>query len=480
MEAAGLGLPLAALITGLLLGFLAAWVVRLRPLEMALVEARARTGELERRAGEAEDARRRCEEEARGLREEVRRLDAEKREVEGTLEAERRAHAARIEELRETGRQLEEKFAALADEVLGRNSAKFLELVSERFRTHSTEAERSLEARKREIEELIRPVREALEKFEHRVGEIEKAREGAYRAVSEQVRLLAESHQRLERYTASLVQALRRPQVRGRWGEYQLRNVVELAGMSEHVDYVLQAAQEGGDGRLRPDAVIRLPGGKTVVVDAKTPLDAYLTAVEAQSEEERRAALDHHARQLRAHVQMLASKEYWRQFSDAPDFVVMFVPGEAFYAAAVERDPTLFEYALERRVLITTPSTFVALMKAIAFGWQQEKIAESARQVAEAARELYNRIGTFLDHMNRLGRALSSAVDHYNRAVGSLESRVLPQARRFAELGVTPAGERLPEAGSIERVPRQLHAPELPDGAEAAPADAAGTGGNAS
>lgn len=502
--------PLAAGALGFVLGLGCGWLLvatlRLRPAEIGLAEARAlaqglearlaeatsrQTGleaELERLRGETrelglelasrrshgeaaqralEDLKERlalAQEELQGLRERSARLEAEKKELFGALEAERRAHAARLEELERMGREMEEKFSALATEVLGRNSETFLKLVSERFENHRHEAEQALEARKREIESLLKPLRETLDKFEHRVGEIEKAREGAYRAVLEQVRMLAQSHEKLERSAAGLVQALRRPQVRGRWGEYQLRNVVELAGMSEHVDFVLQPQTGTADLRLRPDAVVRLPGGKTVVVDAKTPLDAYLEAVEAESEEQRQLALDRHARQLRQHVQLLAAKEYWRQLSEAPDFVVMFVPGEAFYAAALERDPTLFEDALRRRVLVATPTTFVALMKAIAYGWQQEKIAESAEKVATAGRELHSRLRVFLEHVDKLGRALGSAIEQFNRAVGSLEGRVLPQARRLEELGVTPQGENLPRLEPVERAPRPLATTEAASG----------------
>ncbi len=497
MEPIALGWFVLALLLGAGLGFLSAWLVRVRPLEMALVEARtrselaearARTGaeesgrlqreleaahersrELETRLAALEAAERHVRAEGERLRQrtgelegkleaerrKVAELEAARREVEGRLEAERRAHAAKVEELGRMGRELEEKFTALADEVLGRNSARFLQLVSERFEVHRGEAEKELEARRRAIEELVRPVREALEKFERRVGELERAREGAYRAVVEQMRLLRESQERLRVETGRLVQALRRPQVRGRWGEFQLRNVVELAGMSEHVDYVTQTVTED---RLRPDAVIRLPGGKSVVVDVKTPLDAYLRAVEAEDEETREHELRQHARQIRGHVQKLARKEYWQGVVDAPDFVVLFVPGDPFYAAALQRDPELFEYALERKVLITTPSTFVALMKAIAYGWQQEKIAEGAARIAETARELHQRIRVFLGHVERLGKALGSAVDHYNKAVGSLESRVLPQARRFETLGAAPADRPLPEARPVELAPRALAA----------------------
>ncbi len=423
---AELPVPLIPFLLGLVAGAVLLWWWRVRPLRAELVK----------------------------VRDEREELLVESTSLRTELQNHRRAHEERL-------RELETKFKALADDILQHNSAKFLELVSERFRLHHQQADQALEARKREIEQLVRPLAENLERFKNTVDGIEKAREGAYRAVLEQVRMLADSHQKLERHTRSLIEALRRPQVRGRWGEYQLRNVVELAGMSEHVDFTSQPAVEGSEGRLRPDAIVRLPGGKTVVVDVKTPLDAYLAAIEAADEEQRRAAFARHAQQLRQHVRQLASKAYWTQFSEAPDFVVMFIPGEAFYAAAVEQDPALFEDALKQKVLITTPSTFVALMKAIAYGWQQEKLAESAQQVANLGQDLYERIARFLDHMQELGRALGRAVRKYNEAAGSLEGRVLPQARRFEQLGIAASAPLAP-LSQLESQPRVLQAPELP------------------
>ncbi len=389
-----------------------------------------------------------------GVREERERLALEGAELRTRLEAEQRNHQDRL-------RELETRFRSLASDILDHNSRTFLRLVSERFDAHRNEAEKSLEARKKEIETLLTPIRENLAKFERAVGEIEKSREGAYKALLEQVRMLADSQQHLRQETAKLVQALRQPKTRGRWGEMQLRRVFELAGMSEHVDFVTEATVSGEEGRLRPDAIVHLPGGKSVVVDAKTPLEAYLDAVEAADEATRAVHLERHARQLREHVRKLGSKEYWSAFSEAPDFVVMFVPGEAFYAAALEAEPDLFENALRQKVLITTPATLIALVKAIAYGWQQEKIAENAQRIADLARELYERLRTFGEHMERVGRGLRHAVEHYNRAVGSLESRVLPAARRFEGLEVVSPGSKIPPIPPVDSAPRGLQAAEL-------------------
>jgi len=388
------------------------------------------------------------------LREEKERLALEGAELRTRLAAEERNHREKLEEL-------ENRFRTLATDILDHNSRNFLQLVSERFNAHKSEAEKTLEARKKEIESLVRPIAESLAKFEHRVGELEKARQEAYGAITQQVRALIQGQRELSDNTGKLVQALRQPKTRGRWGEYQLRNVLELAGMTEHVDFASERSVAGEEGRLRPDVVVRLPGGKCLVIDAKTPLDAYLSMIEASDEEERARALRDHLRQVREHVRKLSSKEYWQSLKDTPDFVVMFIPGEAFYAAAVEVDPSLFEDALKQRVLITTPATLVALIKAIAYGWRQEKLAENLQEVAGLARDLYDRIKTFGEHMDGVGKALRQAVDRYNRAVGSLEARVLPAARRFEQLRVAPANTEIPAVSQVELEPRALQASEL-------------------
>ena len=395
------------------------------------------------------------------LRERLQTAETKTAASEAAREAERKSHEARVQELTRMGAELERKFAGLASEVLGKNSESFLKLVSERFEKHSESAKQDLEKRRVAIETLVKPLGESLSKFESKVGEIEKAREGAYRAITEQVRSLAEGQTGLRSETSQLVQALRRPQTRGRWGEYQLKNVLEMAGMTEHVDFVEQPTIAGEDGRLRPDVIIRLPGGKSIIVDAKTPLDAYLNAVEAVDEEARTARMADHARQVRDHVRALASKDYWKALPGTPDFVVMFVPGEAFFAAAIESDPSLFESAARDRVLISTPTTLIALVKAIAYGWQQESLAEDAQAVAANARELYGRIGKFGEHMSDVGRALRRAVERYNQGVGSLESRVLPAARKFESLNVLSAGSSIPPLEPVEQDVRELQAEEL-------------------
>ena len=377
------------------------------------------------------------------------------------LEADRKSHEARVAELTRMGAELEKKFAGLASEVLGKNSESFLKLVSERFEKHSESAREDLEKRRTAIETLVKPLGENLSKFEHKVGEMEKAREGAYRAITEQVKSLAEGQTGLRTETGRLVQALRRPEARGRWGEYQLRNVLEIAGMTKHVDFIEQATIEGDDGRLRPDVIIRVPGGTSIIVDAKTPLDAYLSAVEATDEEARHRFLDDHARQVREHVRALASRDYWKALPETPEFVVMFVPGESFFAAAIESDPALLENAWRQRVLVSTPTTLIALVKTVAFSWRHEKLAENAQTVAAQGRDLYERIKIFGGHMGDLGRSLRQTVERYNKGVGSLESRVLPAARKFEELDVVAAGSSIPALEPVETDSREPQAQEL-------------------
>ena len=456
-----IGALAAGAFAGALLGYL-----------IAVGPARLRAAETERKAREAlavekakadADAGRvpGLEREIGDLREKLDATGRSLAEARTGLEAERRSHAARVEELEKMGAEIERKFTALAADALGKNSESFLKLVSERFDKHKASAEEDLEKRRREIESLVKPIGEGLGKFERKIDEIEKAREGAYRAVTEQVKQLSEGQTDLRSETGRLVQALRRPQTRGRWGEYQLRNVLEMADMTEHVDFVEQPTVDGESGRLRPDVVVRLPGGKSIVVDAKTPLEAYLDSVEAENEEARAHHLKRHASQLHSHVRALASQDYWKALSDTPDFVVMFVPGEAFFAAGLESDPTIFERAVKDRVLITTPTTFIALVKAIAYGWQQQQLAENTREVSNLARDLFDRIKMFGSHMEGVGSALGQAVAKYNKAVGSLERRVLPAGRKLESLGVTPSGESILEGKPVESGPRSFNAPEL-------------------
>ena len=367
---------------------------------------------------------------------------------------------------------MEAKFGALAQKALSGSAESFLKLVSERFEKHADAAGADLGKRQQAIETMLKPIADNLSKFERQVGEIEKAREGAYGAVQAQIRALAEGQSALRGETARLVQALRQPKTRGSWGEFQLRQVFEMAGMVEHVDFVAEHHLDSGNGRLRPDAIVRMPGGKSIVVDAKTPFDGFLAMVEAEDDHARADALKTHVRHIRAHIANLSRKEYWSALDVTPDFVVMFIPNEGMYSCAVASEPGIFEEAMRNRVLISTPTNFIALIKAIAYGWQEEKLAQNAQQVAMLARELYARISTFGANFADVGKSLRQAVERYNKSVGSLEGRVLPQARKFERLGVVGAGAELPQPAQVELDPRQLTAAEFAPTAELPPSRA--------
>jgi DNA recombination protein RmuC len=382
--------------------------------------------------------------------------------LQSALDHERGAAEERRIATEDVRRQLVGEFAELSRRALEQNNTQFLELADARLAHAQQSARGDLDQRTQAIEQLLNPLREQLGRYEQGLRLLELERQKAYTGLSEQVRTLTQSQDKLQSETRNLVTALRSPATRGRWGEMQLRRVVEMAGMVEHCDFEQQVTTEGADGRLRPDMVVTLPGGRHVVVDAKVPLQAFLDANDADEEEDRRAHLVVHARHLRTHVDALSKKAYWEQFADSPEFVVAFVPGDALLAAALEHDSSLLEHAVSHHVLLATPTTLIALLRTVASGWQQEALAANAREVQDMGRELYKRLATFGEHMARTGRSLNGAVDSYNKAVGSLERNVFPQARRFHELGVVGGADKeVPELDRIEGVPRDLQAPEL-------------------
>jgi DNA recombination protein RmuC len=332
-------------------------------------------------------------------------------------------------------------------------SQSFMQLAAEHFGT-----------REKAVEQMVKPIAESLEKVGVRIEELDRARAGTEGKLTAQLRQVVETTASLDRQTGNLVTALRRPSTRGQWGEIQLRNVCEMAGMLAHCDFCEQTSVTTEEGRLRPDLVVRLPGGKSVVVDAKVPLEAYLDAYEERDEDKRRAHLDAHARQMREHITKLSGKAYWSQFDQTPEFVVMFVPSEAIFSAALEVNPGLIEAGVKDSVLLATPTTLIALLRAVHYGWRQETVADSARAISRLGRDLYERIGVLGDHFARLGRQLDGSVRAYNQAVASFETRVLPAARKFPEHGAGVEGKELDGPGQIERTARALQAPELVDG----------------
>jgi len=355
--------------------------------------------------------------------------------------------------------QLADRFQALSAEALDASTARFLEVAEGRLQAANAHAASELETRRAAVEHLVGPLRETLARVETQLRETDAARTRSHAALAAQVDFARQTAEQLRAQTQALVTALRRPEARGRWGELQLRRVVELAGMSARCDFEEQVAVSSPDGVQRPDLVVRLAGGKNIVVDSKVSLAAYLEAAESDDEDVRAARMDAHARHLRDHVDRLAGKAYWAALSPSPEFVILFIPGEAFLAPALERDPGLLEYALARKVHIATPTTLVTMLRTAQYAWQQEALAENARAVFDLGRELYDRICGLGRHVDRLGRALTTAVATYNQAVGSLESRVLVSARRLNELGVTDA--ELAAPAPVAETARPLSAPEL-------------------
>ena len=442
------------MVVALFLGACVAWVAasthfasrghaERRARDVRIAELEARGDELRRQLGEKGT-------ELEGVRREIAAERSQRADSDARLDEARKSLDEQRRVFDEARVGLKETFEALSHQALSASNSEFLKLAEER-----------LGQRQKEIDASLTPLRSALERYEGGIRGLEQARDQAYGSLKSEVERLARLSEQLQGETGNLVNALRSPQVRGRWGEVTLHRVVELAGMAEHCDYAEQVTVETEGGRLRPDMVVNLPGGRAIVVDAKVPLAAYLEAMGAATEDQRQGAMSRHARQVRDHMGALAAKAYWEQFTTAPELVVMFIPGESFVGAAAQADPTLIEDGMARKVVVATPTTLVALLRAIAYGWRQEQVAANAEGIRKLGGELYDRLRTLAGHFDSVGTALGRAVNAYNAFVGSMETRVLPSARRFRDLGAA-TGEEIAPLIVVEQAPRQPDAPEYP------------------
>ena len=460
-----------ALIAGCLLGAVVAWFLESERQKKQLAQIdsqlrdestrRAAAEERAKRIPQLEDQLAHKDEQIGSLHNQITDLKSSRSELTTALAKDREAFGEKLALLNEAQIRFSDAFKALSAEALQGNNRSFLELAKSTLERFQEAARGDLEKRQQAIDQLVKPVRESLEKFDFKIQELEKSRVGAYEGLNQQVKTLLNTQNELRSETANLVRALGTPHVRGRWGEIQLKRVVEMAGMLDHCDFYEQPSVSTDEGRLRPDLIVRLPGGKNIVVDAKAPLSAYLAAIETIDEPARRAKFQDHARQIRDHLAALSKKSYWEQFQPSPEFVVLFLPGDNFYSAALEQDPALLEQGVEQRVILATPMTLIAVLRAVAYGWRQENLASHAQEISDLGKELYKRIADMSAHFSDVGSKLGKAVESFNKAVGSLESRVLVSARKFHELETTGTEQEIDPALPLEIAPRQLQASEV-------------------
>jgi DNA recombination protein RmuC len=436
------------LLIGVLVGGAAAWLLGKAQARDSLAIVRQ---QIDQKDGEIHD---------------LRRLYDEERVGHASLKSKLEEKEQALAELRtytdESIKRQSDTFAALSKDALGSNNQMFLDLARSTLETLVTDAKGDLGKRQQAIDDLLKPMNEALNRYNDQVQRLEESRQKAYGSLDQQLKSVASTTESLQKETGNLVQALRAPQVRGRWGELTLRRVVELAGMTKYCDFTEQLSVDTDSGRLRPDMIVHLPGGRDIVVDAKVPLVAYLDMIAASNDEDRTHHLQRHAGQVREHMRKLGTKEYWNQFDKTPDFVVMFIPAESFFSAAAELDRLLIEDGIRNNIILSSPTTLIALLRTVAMGWRQEQIAENATQISALGAEIYERIATFVRNFAAVGNSLEKATEAYNKSVGSLENRVLVSARKFKEMGATVQGD-IPEIAQIEHIPRSIETEPLPE-----------------
>ena len=386
-------------------------------------------------------------------RKEREKLESISQQLSMQLQLEKERYLEKIETMEESRKQLENSFSTLSQQALKLNNENFLTLAKEKLSQFQIQAEANLDKKEKSIETLLQPIQTALKQTEEQIQSIEKDRKESFGSLSQHLKIINETQSDLRLETQNLVQALRRPEVRGQWGELTLKRIAELAGMVDHCDFYEQQQSETNDSRMRPDMIVRMPDQRELIIDAKTPLDAYLNAIQTTEIEIREQSLARHARNVRERMRELSSKAYWSQFKHSPDFVVLFIPGEQFLSAALEQDPQLLEDALKNKVILATPTSIVALLRAVAFGWRQIAVAENAEKIRELGEDLYHRLATFAEHLHKLGKNLDLSVEQYNKAIGSLDRQVLSGARKFTELGIEKK-KPIPELRIVENTPK--------------------------
>jgi DNA recombination protein RmuC len=451
-------LPVTAFIAGVLLGSVAVFLIQ-RSNKLLLSErVRQREEELAKLDGAYESLKSRQESSA----EEISGLKTEVKTLETKLESERKHFSEKEQVFEELEKRFSDAFKALSGEALKENNRSFLELAKEHLNSQQVKSKGELDQRKQAIEALLKPINESLKQFGEKVGEVEKARVGTYEALKEQVLSLAEGQTHLRTETGNLARALNTPRVRGSWGEIQLKKVVEMAGMLEHCDFEEQQSKDRDDGsRARPDMIVSLPGGKQIIIDAKAPLEGFLASIEANDKKDKDARMKDHVRHIRMHIKELGSRSYWEQFENTPEFVVLFLPGESFFSAALEVEPGLIDEGVQQKVILATPTTLIALLKVVAYGWRQENLALQSREISKLGKEIYERVSDVANNWTAVGKGLRSAVESYNKSVNNMESRVLVSARKLSELPIDLSKKDIATNPVIDVVPRDLQAPEL-------------------